>query len=232
MIFELLLLILVWSVLSTVLQYGNRAKPWFLMGLALFAAAFCYAVYPIAIEQSIPVLKKLPQDPLWLQRITVIILAEVLLRWIVVNASLRSALGYAVNKRWQWFGYVPLPSLPVALFLFQVMLFYADTDVAFDTLALGYAASMALGLLLLGLILRRLLPNRVQRLELAQVLLMITAVTACLLSVSVQFDQLGDTADKVADYHPFVVLSATVLFVGVLGYIWTKIKIKRNGFFK
>lgn len=66
MIFELLLLILAWSVLNTVLQYTSGDTLWPLAALALAAAIFCYAIYPIAIEQSVPVLKKLPEDPLWL----------------------------------------------------------------------------------------------------------------------------------------------------------------------
>ncbi|MGC4234808.1 MAG: hypothetical protein QM594_17645 [Niabella sp.] len=226
MIFELLLLILVWSVLNSMIQYasGETLRP--LAVVAFISAIFCYATYPIAIEQSVPVLKKLPEDPLWLQRIAVLILAELLLRWMTVSSLLRTALGYPVKKRVHWFRYVPLPGLPAALFLFQVLLFYADTDTGFQTLAMVYAVAAALGLLLGGIALRRLLPSPEQRLELAQVLILITAVTTCMLSVNVQFDQLGDTADKVADYRPFAVLVLLVLLVGILGYIWSKIRIK------
>ncbi|GAB3414099.1 hypothetical protein [Niabella aquatica] len=232
MIFELLLLILVWSLLNSILQYIADVTLWPLVALTLAAAVFCYATYSLAVEQSMPVLKKLPEDPLWLQRITALALAELLLRWMIINRALREALGYSVKKWVRWFQYVPLPGLPAALFLFQVMLFYKDGDTSFQTLAAIYAVAAALGLLSAGIVLRRLLPNREQRLELAQLLIFITAVTTCMLSVNVQFDQLGDTADKVADYRPFAVLVLLVLLVGTLGYIWSIIKIKRNGFFK
>ena len=234
MIFELLLLILIWSMLNTILQYADNVSFWPLAGLTLASTVFCYALYPTAIEQSVPVLKKLPEDPLWLQRIAVFILAELLLRWLIVNTSLRAVLGYPVKKWWRWLRYIPMPGLPAALFLFQVLLFYADTNIAFETLAIGYAVGIAIGLVLCGAALRWLLPNREQRLELAQVLLIITAITTCMLSVNVQFDQLGDTADKLADYRPFALLVILVLIVGALGYIGSiiSIRIKRNGFFK
>lgn len=150
----------------------------------------------------------------------------------MVNTSLRAALGYPVKKWWRWLRYVPLPALPAALFLFQVMIFYADTDTAFRALALVYALVAALGLVLAGIALRWLLPNREQRLELAQALLFITAATTCMLSVNVQFDQMGETADKMADYRPFAVLILIVLSVCGIGYLLSIIKIKRNGFFK
>ncbi|MFT3901953.1 MAG: hypothetical protein QM727_02215 [Niabella sp.] len=226
MIFELLLLILVWSLLNSMLQYAAGNNLWPLIIVALTAALFCYTTYPIAIEQSVPVLKKLPEDPLWLQRITVFILAELLFRWFTVNAALRSALGYPVKKWELWFQYVPLPGLPAALFLFQVMLFYEDVNTSFDTLAIVYAIAASLVLLLGGMVLRRLLPNREHRLELAQILILITAATTCILSVNVQFDQLGDTADKVADYRPFAVLVLLVVLVGALGYVWPKVRVK------
>src|SRR5690606_752671 len=234
MIFELLLLILIWSMLNTILQYTDSATFWPLVVLALVSAVFCYVLYPSAIEQSVPVLKKLPEDPLWLQRIAVITLAELLLRWLIVNTWLRTVLGYTVKRGWRWLQYVPMPSLPAALFLFQVLLFYADTNMAFEALAIGYAVGIAIGLVLCGAALRWLLPNREQRLELAQGLLIITAVTTCMLSINVQFDQLGDTADKLADYRSFAVLVMLVLIVGALGYIGSivSIRIKRNGFFK
>ncbi|MFT4025025.1 MAG: hypothetical protein QM664_14710 [Flavihumibacter sp.] len=232
MIFEWLLLVLAWSVLNTLLQYTAGNTLWPLIGLSLAAGIGCYLLYPVAIEQSVPVLKKLPEDPLWLQRITVFILAELLLRWMMVNSALRAALGYPVKKWLRWFQYIPMPGLPAALFLFEVMLFYADTDTAFQTLATGYALGVALALVALGVLLRWLLPGREQRLELAQVLLIITAASTCMLSVNVQFDQLGHTADKLADYRPFGMLVLLVLLVGALGYVLSTIRIKRNGFFK
>lgn len=232
MIFELLLLVLAGSVLNSVLQYTAGDTAWPLAGLALATGIFCYALYPMAIDQSVPVLKKLPEDPLWLQRITVVILAELLLRWMVVNNSLREVLGYPVKKWWRVLQYVPLPGLPAALFLFQVILFYTDAQTAFQTLAMVYALGAASGLPLLGIALRRMLPDRGQRSELAQLLLIITAATTCMLSVNIQFDQLGGTADKVADYRPLAVLVLLVLSVGALGYVLSIKKIKRNGFFK
>ena len=232
MTFELLLLVLAGSVLNSVLQYTAGDTGWPLAGLVLATGIFCYALYPMAIDQSVPVLKKLPEDPLWLQRITVLILAELLLRWMIVNNSLRAVLGYPVKKWWHRLQYVPLPGLPAALFLFQVILFYTDTNTAFQTLAMVYALGAASGLALLGIVLRRMLPDREQRLELAQLLVIITAATTCMLSVNIQFDQLGGTADKVADYRPLVVLVLLVLSVGTLGYVLSTIRIKGNGFFK
>ncbi|MDM1296719.1 hypothetical protein HX021_20745 [Sphingobacterium sp. N143] len=232
MIFELVQIILIWSLLNTILQYTTGAMAWPLLGLGLVAAGFCYWTYPLAVEQSVPLLKKLPEDPVWLQRITVLILAELIWRWLLVHSALRAALGYPV-KCWRGIlQYIPLPGLPAALFLFQVLVFYADSSIDFETLAMQYAVGISVSLIAIGMVIRWLLPNRTHRLELAQIMLLITAVSTCLLSVNIQFGQLGAMADKVADYRPFAVLVMLILLMGAFGYIVSIIRKKRNGYFK
>lgn len=232
MIFELVQLILIWSLLNTILQYTSGATAWPLLVLGLVVAGFCYGTYQFAVEQSVPLLKKLPEDPVWLQRITVLILAELIWRWLLVHSALRAAFGYPVKHWWGVLQYIPLPGLLAALFLFQVLVFYGDSSIDFETLALQYAAGISVSLVAIGMVIRWLLPNRTHRLELAQILLLITAASACMLSVNVQFGQSGAMADKVADYRPLVILIMLILLVGTFGYIVSIIRKKRNGYFK
>jgi uncharacterized protein YneF (UPF0154 family) len=198
------------------------------MAGAFFFGTWCYVAYPWAEEQNVRQLHQLVQHPQTVINIGILLLVESVAGIMVARKLLEQAYGQPVKKYYSWLLFFP-GFVPMAVVVYlEAYLFLQTVSYSYEALALVASATCAAVLILVPLLLRIILPERVLRLELLLLLQGIQVLVALVLPVKYNVIVLPEREYSLSllPFASVVVLLLAGVLIGYSIYLWKRSKEK------
>lgn len=193
---------------------------------AVLGGAFCYMVYPIAIEQNKISMGNLLMDQSFINNLTLVYIFEGLFAALLSFHLLQSLFNPKKDNllhKTKWF---PGIMLFAALFYLEVLFFFNVHAFEFNTLAIFFSIAVAAFIGLMPLVIQRLIPEEGLRLELK----FIFGISGVLLAVILKASPGLSSPFHYSypwDMEQMTMIIGGMLIMSIPGLLWGKYKLKR-----
>ncbi|MFV0304167.1 MAG: hypothetical protein ACK5IC_01635 [Moheibacter sp.] len=224
--------ILILFILINTLLKLSFWKFWQVLGVSFLVGIFILGVYPFATEQSQRVMQSYLQNTEILNNMAVLVTIESV---ICLNFGFVSLLDFLNGTQSKWgkiLNYYPgLLIFPVLLYLLTQS-FFAFTGADFETTALVFAVVSILGIPLLSISIRKLIPETDLRLEIHLLVSFFVAVLGLIATTNGKIMYVS--TPQFIDYKKGLLTLGLFMGLFAMGFllnrIWWKFKRSKNNF--